>query len=182
MTTAPVGDRAELARRRAAAQGRIRWELLNQLIRTDLKVKYQGSVLGFTWSLANPLILLGIYFVIFTYILPAGVPEYAVYLMAGLLPFTAFSQGVSSAAGSVTASAGLVKKVRFPRLVLPLSSVGFALVQFVLQFVLLLTLVLVTSPSRFGVHTLLLIPALALLLLFMPSAARPSAVLPYFFL
>ncbi len=166
VTTPPVEDRAELARRRAAAQGRIRWELLRQLVRTDLKVKYQGSVLGFTWSLANPLILLGIYYVIFTYIFPSGVPEYAVYLMAGLLPFSAFSQGVSSAAGSVTASAGLVKKVRFPRVVLPLSSVGFALVQFVLQFTLLLVIVLVTSPDRFGLHTLLLIPAMALLVVF----------------
>ena len=168
-TPAPVQpgeDRAALARRRAAAQNRIRWELLRQLVRTDLKVKYQGSALGFAWSLANPLILLGIYYVIFTYIFPSRVPEYAIYLMAGLLPFTAFSQGVGGASGSITASAGLVRKVAFPRLVLPLSSVGFALAQFVLQFGLLLVIVLVTSPSRFGVHTLLLIPALALLALF----------------
>src|SRR5919112_815839 len=86
------GDRAELARRRATAQGRIRWELLSQLVRKDLKVKYQGSAVGFAWSLANPLILLAIYFIIFTYVFPAGVDDYAVYLMAGLLPFTCFSQ------------------------------------------------------------------------------------------
>ena len=123
-------DRGELARRRATAQGRIRWELLTQLVRTDLKVKYQGSVLGFAWSLANPLLLMAIYYIIFTKLFKNGIEGYPIYLMAGLLPFTAFSQAVSSASGSVTASAGLVKKVSFPRLVLPLSSVGFSVCGF----------------------------------------------------
>jgi len=166
VTTAPVGDRAELARRRAAAQGRIRWELLNQLIRTDLKVKYQGSVLGFAWSLANPLLLMTIYYVIFTKVLNNGIPGFAIYLMAGLLPFTAFSMAVTSASGSVTASAGLVKKVRFPRVVLPLSSVGFALVQFLLQLAVLLLVVLILDPGRIGPELLFVLPALALLVLF----------------
>jgi ABC-2 type transport system permease protein len=116
--------------------------------------------------LANPLILLAIYYVVFTYVFKNRVPEYAIYLMAGLLPFTCFSQSVSGASGSVVASAGLVKKVRFPKLVLPLSAVGFAVVQFVLQISLLLVIVLVTTPSRFGVYTLLIVPAFGLLLLF----------------
>jgi len=62
-------------------------------VRKDLKVKYQGSAIGFAWSLANPLIQMAIYYVIFTKVMPNGVPSYALYLMAGLLPFTAFSQG-----------------------------------------------------------------------------------------
>ena len=168
-TEAPVSpprDRAELASRRAAAQGRIRWELLVQLVRTDLKVKYQGSVLGFAWSLANPLLLMAIYYVIFTKVLDNGIEGFAIYLMAGLLPFTAFSQAVTSASGSITASAGLVKKVRFPRLVLPLSSVGFSLVQFLLQLAVLLVVVLVLDPGRIGPELLFIVPALALLVVF----------------
>lgn len=161
-----AADAAALARARAAAQGRIRWELLNQLVRKDLKVKYQGSAIGFVWSLANPLILLAIYYVIFTFVFKSGIPEYAIYLMAGLLPFSCFSMAVSGASGSVVGSAGLVKKVRFPRLVLPLSSVGFAVVQFFLQLALLVVIVLVTTPSRYGAYTLLIIPGFALLLLF----------------
>jgi ABC-2 type transport system permease protein len=160
------GDRAALARSRAAAQGRIRWELLSQLIRKDLKVKYQGSAIGFAWSLANPLIQMAIYYVIFTKVMPNGVPSYALYLMAGLLPFTAFSQGVSGAAGSVVGSAGLVKKVAFPRLVLPFSAVGFAIVQFLLQLGLLLVIVAIFQPHRFGPQILLIVPAFALLLVF----------------
>jgi ABC-2 type transport system permease protein len=159
-------DRAELARRRAAAQGRIRWELLSQMVRTSLKVKYQGSALGFAWSLANPLLLMTIYYVIFTKVLNNHVEGFAIYLMAGLLPFTAFSQGVGAAAGSVTANAGLVRKVSFPRLVLPLSGVGFAMVQFVLQLGVLLLVVVVFAHERLGPELLFLVPAVALLLLF----------------
>ena len=159
-------DRGELARRRASAQGRIRWELLTQLVRTDLKVKYQGSVLGFAWSLANPLLLMAIYYIIFTKLFKNGIEGYPIYLMAGLLPFTAFSQAVSSASGSVTASAGLVKKVSFPRLVLPLSSVGFSLVQFLLQLGVLLLIVGIFSHARIGFALLFIFPALALLVLF----------------
>lgn len=158
-------DPAE-AGRRESAQARIRWELLRRLVRADLKVKYQGSVLGFAWSLANPLLLMAIYYVVFTKFFKNGIDGYAIYLMAGLLPFTAFTQAVTGASGSVTANAGLVKKVRFPRLVLPLSSVGFALVQFLMQLAVLLVVVTVFSPSRLGPALLFIIPALALLVLF----------------
>ena len=158
-------DRAALARSRAAAQSSIRWELLSQLVRKDLKVKYQGSTLGFVWSLANPLFMLGIYYVIFTYVFPAGVPNYHVYLMAGLLSFTAFSQGVINASVSVVGNAGLVKKVRFPLLVLPLSGVGFAMVQLALQLPVLLVIALVSGVNFLGPEFLLIVPAFALLLL-----------------
>lgn len=159
-------DDAMAARRRESTQTRLRWELLRRLVRTDLKVKYQGSVLGFAWSLANPLLLMTIYYVVFTKFFKNGIDGYAIYLMAGLLPFTAFSQAVLSASGSVTANAGLVKKVRFPRLVLPLSAVGFSLVQFLLQMGVLLLVVGVFSRDRLGPELLFLVPALALLVLF----------------
>lgn len=169
--------RAALARDRAAAQGRLRWELLSQLIRKDLKVKYQGSTLGFVWSLANPLLLLGIYYVIFAVVLNNGVPDYHVYVMCGLLAFTAFSQGVGAASGSVVSNSGLVKKVRFPLLVLPLSGVGFALVQFVLQFPVLLVIALISGVNFLHPPVLLLIPAAALLVVFATSLGILAAAL-----
>ncbi|MDX6197673.1 MAG: type transport system permease protein [Actinomycetota bacterium] len=168
-TVSEAGDRAALARSRAAAQGRIRWELLSLLVRKDLKVKYQGSAIGFAWSLANPLIQMAIYYVIFSKVLDNHIPAYAIYLMAGLLPFSAFSSGVVGASGSVVGSAGLVKKVSFPRLVLPLSAVGFALVQFLLQFVLLLFIVAVSGHDFIGWNLLLIVPAVALLVAFTTS-------------
>ena len=170
-------DRAALARARAAAQGRIRWELLSQLVRKDLKVKYQGSALGFVWSLANPLILLGIYYVIFAVVFDNGVPDFHVYLMAGLLAFSAFSAAVQGASGSVVGNAGLVKKVRFPLLVLPLSGVGFAMVQLALQLPVLLLIALVSGINFFSPAFLLLLPALVLLVVFSTALGVLTAAL-----
>ncbi len=174
---APEQDRAALARDRAAAQGRIRWELLSSLVRKDLKVKYQGSAVGFAWSLANPLAMLGIYWLVFTKIIPNGIPDFHVYLMAGLLVFSAFSSGVGNASLSVVGNAGLVKKVRFPLMVLPLSGVGFALVQFLLQLPVLLVIALISGVNFFGPQLLLAIPALALLLVFTTALGTLTAAL-----
>lgn len=159
-------DRASLARARASAQGSLRWELLSQLVRKDLKVKYQGSALGFVWSLANPLFQLGIYYVIFTKVFRNPTPDYHVYLMSGLLAFSAFNTAVAGASTSVVGNAGLVKKVRFPLLVLPLSGVGFAMVQLALQLPVLLVIALLSGVDVLRPPLLLLVPALALLVLF----------------
>ncbi len=69
---------------RAAAQSRVRLELLANLIRKDLKVKYKNSALGFLWSLANPLLYMVVFYVVFSKILGNGVPNFAVLLMSGL--------------------------------------------------------------------------------------------------
>jgi ABC-2 type transport system permease protein len=166
----------ESARRRGQAQGRIRLELLSQLVRKDLKVKYQGSVLGFAWSLANPILLMGIYYFVFAVVLRNGVPGFPVFIIAGLLPWTAFAGAVGTASGSVVANAGLVKKVRFPLEVLPLSAVGYAMVHFVLQ----LGAVLVVTLSMRHVYSpalLLLVPATALLVLFATALSYLVAAL-----
>jgi ABC-2 type transport system permease protein len=125
---------------RTARQRVVRRELLTGLVRKDLKVKYQGSLLGFAWSLANPLLTLAVYSFVFGLVLKAGIPDFGFYLMCGLLLWNAFSTAVASATGSVVGNAGLVKKVPFPLGVLPLSSVAFAIVHYLLQ---LLVLVLV---------------------------------------
>src|ERR671933_789914 len=93
--------------RRTRAQTRLRWELLRNLVRKDLKVKYKGSSLGFAWSLANPLLLLAVYYVVFQLILPGRIPSFAIYLMSGLLIWNAFASGVSGACFSVVGNANL---------------------------------------------------------------------------
>lgn len=156
----------EQLERRNRAQTRVRWELLRNLVRKDLKVKYKGSTLGFAWSLANPLLLMAVYYVVFQIILKNNIPSFPIYLMSGLLVWTAFSSGVMGAATSVVGNANLVKKVRFPLPVLPLSAVGFALVHFVLQMLVLIVVVLVSGHDLIGWQLLLAIPALAVGLLF----------------
>jgi ABC-2 type transport system permease protein len=152
------------SRDRSRAQGRVRWELLVGLVRKDLKVKYQGSVLGFLWSLANPLLLLVVYTFVFQVVLKSGIPQFGFYLLSGLLVWNMFAGAVGTSTAAVVGNSGLVKKVRFP---LPLSQVGFALVHFALQLFVLLVVMAVTGNTEFaGPQLLLAVPAIAVALLF----------------
>jgi ABC-2 type transport system permease protein len=172
-----VRDVSRSLERRSRAQTRVRWELLRNLIRKDLKVKYKGSTLGFAWSLANPLLLLVVYTLVFQVIMKSGVPRFGTYLMAGLLVWNAFAGSVSGACGSVVGNANLVKKVRFPLPVLPLSAVGFALVHFLLQLTVLFVVIAALGYSFVGLQLLLLIPAFIVALLFTTALSMLVAAL-----
>ncbi|MBI1757719.1 MAG: ABC transporter permease [Actinobacteria bacterium] len=156
-----------MAEDRARTQTRVRWELLRNLIRKDLKVKYQGSALGFLWSLANPLLLLVVYTFVFQLVLRSGIPAFGFYLLSGLLVWNAFAGAVGAATGAVVGNAGLVKKVRFPLVVLPLTPVGFTAVHFLLQLLVLVVVMLATGYTHLlSPHLLLAVPALGVAMLF----------------
>ncbi len=108
-------------------------ELLGFLIRKELKVRYKNSFLGFMWSFLNPAMVLLIYFVVFRYIVPNGIPDFAVYLFCGLLPWNLFNTSLLSSSGTLVAHAGIVKKVAFPREILALAQVGVATCYFAFQ-------------------------------------------------
>ena len=107
-------------------------ELLVMLVRKELAVRYKNSVLGFTWSMLQPLFLLVVYAAVFA-ILGAGFARFAIWVLCGLLIWTLISSSMITATVSITSNASLVGKVKFPRAVLPLASVGGALVHFFLQ-------------------------------------------------
>jgi ABC-2 type transport system permease protein len=163
--TARLDTSPGAARERARAQRRVRGELLVELTRKDLKIKYQGSALGFAWSLANPLLLLAIYYFAFAVILRTGMPDFAIFIACGLLPWTAFAGAVVGATSSVVLNGGLVKKVRFPLEVLPLSQVANAMVHFSLQFLAIVGVTLVVHHV-FTPAMLFVLPATVLLVLF----------------
>ncbi|HEV3362799.1 MAG TPA: ABC transporter permease [Acidimicrobiia bacterium] len=122
-------------------------ELLHNLVRLELKSKYKASALGFAWSLLNPAMYLVVFYVAFDVILGGGIPRYPIYLLSGLLVWNFFTTALNSGTSSVVSGAGLVKKVWFPREILPLASVGAALVHFFLQLLVLIgTLVLLRHP------------------------------------
>ena len=162
---------------RAAAQSRVRLELLTELVRKDLKVKYKNSALGFIWSLANPLLYLAVFTLVFTQLLKNGIDDFPVLFMSGFLVWNFFNLATLSGTGSVVGNANLVRKVRFPRVVLPLSSVGFAGVHFVLQLGVLLALLLVFYRDAFGPQLVLLVPALAVVLVFATAMALLASAL-----
>jgi len=142
-------------------------QLLDLLIRRDLKSRYKDSVLGFAWTLIRPLVQLFIYWLILGQILGSAraIPEFAIYIFAGLTIYGLFSEIVSGATGSVVANAGLLKKVYVPREIYPLSSVGGALFNFGVQLVILLlaTLAFRAFPSDVGI--LYFFPTVALVLI-----------------
>jgi ABC-2 type transport system permease protein len=162
---------------RAAAQSRVRVELLTELVRKDLKVKYKNSALGFIWSLANPLLYLAVFTLVFTKLLRNGIEAFPVLFMSGFLVWNFFNLATLSGTGSVVGNANLVRKVRFPRVVLPLSSVGFAGVHFVLQLGVLLALLAGFYHASFGPQLVLLVPALAVVTVFATAMALLASAL-----
>lgn len=109
-------------------------ELLLLFIRTELKVKYKGSVLGFLWSMLNPAMVLGIYWAAFSVIdRGGGIPRFVIWLFAGLLAWNLFNNSAMTSTTVVVGQAGIVKKVAFPRELLALSTVGVAVFLFAIQ-------------------------------------------------
>src|SRR5476649_2455223 len=101
-------------------------ELFANLFRRDFHAKYRGSALGILWSLVNPLALMGVYLLFFGLIWNkgAGIPHYPLYLLSGIACWLFFALSVQTAARSLLDSAELVKKVRFPRQLVPFSVVA----------------------------------------------------------
>jgi ABC-2 type transport system permease protein len=118
-------------------------------------------VLGVFWSLLNPLLLMLVYTVVFSKIARVPIPNYPVFLLAGLVPWNAFALGLTNATTSVVDNAGIVRKVYFPLEILPVSAVFSTSVNFLISLVLLAALTLI-----FGVHlglSVLLLPVLIVL-------------------
>jgi ABC-2 type transport system permease protein len=117
-------------------------DLLMLLVRTELKVKYKNSVLGYAWSMLNPALVLTIYYVVFKIISKNNQPHFAIWLFAGLLVWNLFNGAAMGATSVVVGKAGIVKKVAFPRELLALSVVGVAMVLFAIQVVVLIAALL----------------------------------------
>src|SRR4051812_46905745 len=107
-------------------------ELFANLFRRDFQAKYKGSILGVAWSLLNPLVLLGVYLVVFGLLFQnTSIPHYPIYLLSGLACWLFFSVSLQTAARSMIDSAELIKKVRFPRQLVAFSMVATQAVAFV---------------------------------------------------
>ena len=117
--------------------------LLRNLVLKDLKLKYRGSVIGFVWSLANPLLTAAIYTFAFRNILHVRSEGFVFYLMLGLLAWTFFASAAAMSTGAIVDNSGLVKSVRFPRAILPTATVLFNLAQYLLTVLVFLPLMLV---------------------------------------
>jgi lipopolysaccharide transport system permease protein len=118
-------------------------ELFGNLFRRDVQAKYRGSVLGVAWTLANPVLLMAVYLLVFSVLwrTPFGSQgHYALFLLVGLAAWIFFASSVQSASRSMLDNANLIRKTRFPRQLVPLSVVATQLISFAVMLVVLLAL------------------------------------------
>jgi ABC-2 type transport system permease protein len=140
-------------------------ELLVNLTRKELKVKYKDSFLGFLWSLLNPLLYLVVFSIVFQGILGSAIPLFSIFLLSGLLAWNLFSTSLAGATGSIVGNAPLVQKVWFPREILPLAAIGASMIHFFLQLIVLAVALLAFQHQPAWLYLPLVLPALMVLLL-----------------
>lgn len=160
LTVVENSDRARPIRERMREVWNYR-ELLSQLVRRELKVKYKNSALGFVWTLFNPLMYLAIFSLVFGLFLRSAVPLYGIFMLSGLLAWNVFAMGTTAATSSIVSNGSLIKKVWFPREILPFSSIGAVLVNFGFQLIVLAVGMVVFRHPPDWTMLPLLVPALA---------------------
>ena len=113
--------------------------LLRQLVKTDFKLRYQGSVLGYIWSLLRPLLMFLILYIVFTVFLPVGkgVPHYPVYLLLGIVLWNFFVEVTTGSVGAIVGKGDLIRKINFPKYNIILAVALAAVINLALNFVVI---------------------------------------------
>lgn len=112
-------------------------ELLKSNIKKEIRGKYKGSFLGVLWSFINPLLSVLVYAIVFPFILKNSPDNYIVYLIIGILPWTFFTNVINQGTFTIVSNAGIIKKVYFPREILPISVATSGLVNFLISCVII---------------------------------------------
>lgn len=113
-------------------------EFLKSNVKKDIRGKYKGSFLGILWSFINPLLSVLVYAIVFPYIMRIKVENYLIYLITGIIPWTFFTSSINMGIISVLSNANMIKKVYFPRIILPISTVTSCLVNFLISCIIIL--------------------------------------------
>jgi ABC-type polysaccharide/polyol phosphate export permease len=130
-------------------------ELLKTSIKKDIRGKYKGSFLGVLWSFVNPLLMVLVYAIVFPFILRVKEDNYLIFLIVGIIPWNFFTTSINQGVTSVLHNANIIKKVYFPREILPISVVTSGLVNFLISC-LIIFIFLIFSGVGFSWYILLL--------------------------
>ncbi len=115
------------------------------LVKKDLKGRYKGSALGFLWTFINPLLQLGIYTVVFQLILKNPMDRYYLHLFVALIPWIFFSSALTTGSVSVTSQANMIKKIYFPREVIPIAYTTSSFINMLLSFVIVIAVAFISA-------------------------------------
>ena len=156
-------------------------ELLKSNVKKEIRGKYKGSFLGIIWSFVNPLLTVLVYAIIFPYILRQDQPNYLIFLIVAIIPWNFFTIVLNQGTTTVLANGNIIKKVYFPREILPISVVLSGLVNFLISCIIIL---LFTILGGLGIsYTLIYLPFVVLIqfilslgFVFILSADRKSVV------
>ena len=120
-------------------------ELLKTNVKKEIRGKYKGSWLGVLWTFLNPLLQLLVYSFVFPYILRVEVEHYTIFMMVALVPWTFFTTAIQIGSSSIIGEAGIIKKVYFPREIIPISVVISALVNFLITCIIMFLFILISG-------------------------------------
>lgn len=136
-------------------------EMLFSLVRKDLRSRYKASVLGFLWTFLNPLLQLVVYTAVFSTIMRVNIDKYYLYMFLGIVPWLFLTTSLQCGATSIVSNSNLIKKVYFPRLIIPISVVSSAFINMLYTFIIVF-LALIVSGVGFSIYILYL-PVIMLL-------------------
>ena len=129
------------------------WNLIKEFAISDFKLKYQGSVLGYFWSLIKPLLMFGFLYLVFSIFLRFEIENYRVYLLLGIIIWTFFTECTSSSISSLISKGGIIKRVNFPKITIVIASSLTSFITFLLNLVIFVILYLISglgfSPTIF---------------------------------
>ena len=122
-------------------------EMIFSLVKKDLRGRYKGSVLGFMWTFINPLLQLLVFTLVFSIIMRANYEQYYLFLFVALVPWMFFGSSVQDGSTCIMRESNMVKKIYFPREVIPISTVTSAFVNMILTFLVVFAVVIVAGRS-----------------------------------
>lgn len=156
-------------------------EMVFSMVKKDLRGRYQRSVMGILWTMLNPMFQILVYTIIFTFIFPSNIPQYYLFLMTGLIPWSFFSESLNEGASSIIVNADLTRKIYFPRDVLVISTVTTKFVSFLLSMIVVF-IFLLFSPLGISPLYLVALPLVMILeyLLCLGFVLFFSAITVYF--
>lgn len=156
-------------------------QMIFSLVKKDLRGRYKSSVLGFLWTFLNPLLQLLVYTLVFSVIMRSGIEDYYLFLFVALVPWIFFSASLTGGASSVIASQDMVKKIYFPREVLPISYVTTSFVNMILSFFVIFAVFIITGYG-INIWALLYLPIIMFVEYFLALgiALISSALTVYF--
>lgn len=131
-------------------------EMIKSLVKKELRARYKGSFLGFLWTFVNPLLQLLVYSIVFSVILRMGIENYSMFLFVALVPWIFFSSSITSGSTVILQQQDLVKKIYFPREVLPIAYVTSCFINMLFSFVIIFSVLLIQDHGLYAPALLVL--------------------------